>query len=136
MNKQECREMLEILISEFKVKKPIFLKWSHRTKAGLCGRHYSYSKFSRCKGCQTKVGDHYVITLGPNSWAGIENTLIHEFSHAMASTYNNHNKIFRKVLCKVAETWYGDITKYSWGREYKTIKKMAIIAGYHKERTK
>jgi hypothetical protein len=117
----EAEEMIEILAAYFNVTAPT-LRWSLRSLRG--------------QACLNQ----WWISAGPLVWRGTTNCLLHEFAHLLAGKralracklIKNHGPEFIAALQEVAEAWHGDVSKYGWNTEYKTV----MAAGAAKPTTK
>ena len=129
-SKQEVQEALELLASVYRIPTPI-LRWSNKTRNGRSYPHI------------------HAISIGINVWAGIENVLLHEFSHILhyrlphAKTKRRevHGSAFYSCLLGVIREWYGvgNEYKYNWHNDYPRIHSIAVSSGYsnkphHKKR--
>jgi hypothetical protein len=73
------------------------------------------------------------IAIGMTPWRGIENTVLHEFAHALANILYGrirrtpfgktirHGPEFAHCLIEIINAWYGDQVKYPWDTEYKNL---------------
>jgi hypothetical protein len=106
----EAEEMLGILAAHFEVTVPT-LRWTYRSKRG--------------QACLNS----WWISAGPLVWRGTTNCLLHEFAHLLAGKralkaeklIKNHGPEFVATLREVAEAWHGDVSRYGWNTEYKTV---------------
>lgn len=109
MTKQEAEEMIAILASEFKVKRPT-LVWREGMRRG-------WARVSSNR-----------ISMGPKSFCGDpEATVVHEMAHIIAGMRHGercgHDQRFMYVLWNVVIAWYKDPIRYPWGKEYPRVKK-------------
>ncbi len=100
--------MLSLLSQEFDIIEPR-LSWSNRAKNGL-----AYG-----------MGQNR-ISCGPKCWRGVEDALLHEFTHILAWRKSGlsisqvgHTEFFWIMLEKVCMAWYNNPNKYNWDNEYK-----------------
>ena len=117
MDEDGAREMLALLSPEFGVPPPR-LRWIMGARAWY---YYNLRE----------------IRVGPNSWGGVENCVIHEFAHHVAQSLDGnygHRGRFFEYLCEVARVWYGDESRYGWSYEYKSLQKRAASCGMTRKR--
>lgn len=108
---ERLQEIADILAAEFNVSSP---------KVVYSGRRVAcYHPFLR-----------HIRFPKMGSWRGVEFTMVHEFAHHLFEVTlspeakrrtRHHGPEFQVKLFKVARAWFGDVTRYSWKTEYKSI---------------
>lgn len=102
---------------------------------GLADR-FQVSRPKLCYSAITRRGRYYYrgerILIGPRCWRGIEQSLVHEFAHHLATKRHGdcgHNARFIAALFDTAAAHFVDPTKYLWRTEYKSIQRWARDMG-------
>lgn len=114
-SKERAELAIRLLSEAFQLKDPPSLIWTARSKNG----RYS--------------GRRKAIIIGHNCWAGVENILLHEFSHALSAARGNpvgHGDTFFTSLSEVVMVWFGHPAAYNWEGEYHRLKERARKLGW------
>lgn len=107
LTRRQAENMLVLLAHHFKTA-PAQLRWRNVTERGHA------------------FGHHNLISTGPNTWRGVTNCLLHEYSHLLTHVREPkakaHGIEFQKVLWEVVMVWHGDPDLYDWSFEYDGVK--------------
>jgi putative metallohydrolase (TIGR04338 family) len=103
--------MADILAAEFNVAPP---------KVVIGGR--------RKKGAAYYPGFKTIYIPFQGTWRGTEHSMLHEFAHHLTDAKTDwrltrpHGREFIECLRVVVLAWFGDLDKYNWKTEYKSIR--------------
>lgn len=119
MDEKQVRDAVQKLATHFNVPAPT-VSWRANTTRG---RYYAREP-------KRGVFNRVWISLGPNTWRGVEASMIHEFAHYLqharggfeVDKCQGHGPAFHRALTDVAQFYYGDAAKYDWSTEYASLK--------------
>jgi hypothetical protein len=134
-NRAVCEETLAILSSHFGIEKPK-LDWSYNQISGAA----AFPNQNRIR-----MG----LRKQDNNRLNDADVLLHEFSHILNHHKNiknvpfdkkytrsksgkflrvvkSHGPEFKATLFQVVQVWYGDVDKYEWKKDYKSIGKWYV----------
>lgn len=94
----------------------------------------------RCSLKTKRAWAHYnknLIVIGRKCEHLLDSMFLHEFAHLYSMhkyNYRGHGPVFRVALTEVIKAWYGDVKKYEWDSEYKSIYNWAKKVGHTSKR--